>query len=79
MNDPTVRTAMEAARRNEPQTLDLQVHVCEIPAPPFKEEVRGARAGAFHSRADALIAAGLALYIDRAQKLCRYFQTNGQG
>ena len=41
MNDPTVRTAMEAARRNEPQTLDLQVYVCEIPAPPFKEEARG--------------------------------------
>jgi hypothetical protein len=35
MNDPPVRAAMEPARRNEPQTLDLQVHVCEIPAPPF--------------------------------------------
>jgi acetylornithine deacetylase/succinyl-diaminopimelate desuccinylase-like protein len=41
MNEPAVRAAMEAARRNEPQILDLQVHVCEIPAPPFKEENRG--------------------------------------
>jgi acetylornithine deacetylase/succinyl-diaminopimelate desuccinylase-like protein len=41
MNDPRVRAAMDAARRNEPQTLDLQVHVCEIPAPPFKEDARG--------------------------------------
>jgi len=37
-DDPTVRGAMEAARPNEPQTLDLQMHVCEIPAPPFKGE-----------------------------------------
>jgi tripeptide aminopeptidase len=41
MNDATVRAAMESARRNESRTLDLQVHVCEIPAPPFHEEKRG--------------------------------------
>jgi tripeptide aminopeptidase len=41
MKDATVRAAMEAARRNEPHTLDLQVQVCEIPAPPFHEEKRG--------------------------------------
>lgn len=41
LSDPTVRAAMEAARRNEPQILDLQVRVCEIPAPPFHEEARG--------------------------------------
>ena len=41
MNNPVIRTAMEAARRNEPQTLDLQARLCEIPAPPFKEEARG--------------------------------------
>jgi tripeptide aminopeptidase len=40
MKDPTVRAAMEAAQRNEPRTLDLQVHLCEIPAPPFHEEKR---------------------------------------
>ena len=41
LQDPAVKAGMEAARRNEPQILDLQVHICEIPAPPFKEEVRG--------------------------------------
>ena len=41
LGDPAVRTAMDAVVRNEPQILDLQVRVCEIPAPPFKEEVRG--------------------------------------
>src|ERR1035441_8991499 len=40
-DDATVRTAMEAARRNEPRTLDLQTRLCEIPAPPFQEAVRG--------------------------------------
>jgi len=41
LKEPTVKAAMDAARRNEGQILDLQIHVCEIPAPPFKEEVRG--------------------------------------
>src|ERR1035441_10064651 len=40
-DDATVRTAMEPARRNEPRTLDLQTRLCEIPAPPFQEAVRG--------------------------------------
>jgi tripeptide aminopeptidase len=39
--DPTVRAAMEAARRNEANTLELQVRLCEIPAPPYQEAVRG--------------------------------------
>jgi tripeptide aminopeptidase len=41
MNDAAVRAALEAARRNEPQTLELQARVCEIPAPPFEERARG--------------------------------------
>src|SRR5712671_263646 len=40
-NDTTVRAAMEAAKRNEPRTIDLQARLCEIPAPPFQEAVRG--------------------------------------
>jgi acetylornithine deacetylase/succinyl-diaminopimelate desuccinylase-like protein len=40
-SDPTVRAAMEAARRSEPHTLDLQVRLCEISAPPYQETVRG--------------------------------------
>src|SRR5437773_35856 len=41
LNDQSVRAAMEAAQRNEPQILELQARLCEIPAPPFMEEVRG--------------------------------------
>jgi acetylornithine deacetylase/succinyl-diaminopimelate desuccinylase-like protein len=41
VNDRAVRAAMDAAQRNEPETLDLQARICEIPAPPYKEEVRG--------------------------------------
>jgi acetylornithine deacetylase/succinyl-diaminopimelate desuccinylase-like protein len=41
LNHPAVRAAMEAAKRNEPQALETQVRLCEIPAPPFHEEVRG--------------------------------------
>ncbi len=39
--DARVRAAMEAAKRNEPGTLELQARICEIPAPPFQEAVRG--------------------------------------
>ncbi len=39
--DPIVRAALEAARRNEPQTVAQEIRLCEIPAPPFHEEARG--------------------------------------
>lgn len=39
--DPTIKAALEAAKKNEAHFIDEQVRVCEIPAPPFKEEVRG--------------------------------------
>jgi acetylornithine deacetylase/succinyl-diaminopimelate desuccinylase-like protein len=32
--------ALDAAKRNEPHFIDEQIRICEIPAPPFKEEVR---------------------------------------
>ena len=48
-----VRAALDAVRANEPATLDEQVRLCEIPAPPFKE---AARAKAY---AEMLRAAGL--------------------
>ncbi len=41
MQDATVRAAVEAARADEPQTLEDQVRVCEIPAPPYNETERG--------------------------------------
>src|SRR5277367_3378169 len=39
--DPTVKAALEAVKKNEPHFIEEQVRICEIPAPPFKEEVRG--------------------------------------
>ncbi len=49
--DPRVRAALDAIQRDNAWTLDQQASICEIPAPPFKETVRGAefsrRLGAF--------------------------------
>jgi tripeptide aminopeptidase len=39
--DPTIQAAFEAVKRNEPHFLSEQARICEIPAPPFKEEIRG--------------------------------------
>lgn len=41
MNEPQVKAALDGARRNETKTLESQARICEIPAPPFKEEARG--------------------------------------
>ena len=40
MAEPSVQRAIAAIRRNEPQTLEEQIRLCEIAAPPFKESVR---------------------------------------
>lgn len=40
MSDPAVKSALEAVKANEPQTIADQIRICEIPAPPFKEEAR---------------------------------------
>jgi tripeptide aminopeptidase len=37
---PAVKAALAAARANEPQTIDTQIHLTEIPAPSFKETAR---------------------------------------
>jgi tripeptide aminopeptidase len=39
--DPTVKAALDAVKRNEAHFIDEQARFCEIAAPPFKEEVRG--------------------------------------
>lgn len=39
--DPPVKAALEAAKRNEAHFIDEQARFCQIPAPPFKEDVRG--------------------------------------
>jgi len=41
MQTPEVKAALDAAKRNEPRFIDEQIRICEIPAPPFKEEARG--------------------------------------
>jgi acetylornithine deacetylase/succinyl-diaminopimelate desuccinylase-like protein len=41
MKDPAVKAALDAAKANEAQTIADQIRFCEIPAPSFKEEVRG--------------------------------------
>jgi tripeptide aminopeptidase len=60
MQDAAVRAAVDAVRADEARTIEDQIRLCEIPAPPFKE---AARAKAY---ADAFRAAGLAnVRIDR--------------
>jgi tripeptide aminopeptidase len=41
LKDPAVKAALDAARANEAGTIEDQIRFCEIPAPSFKEEVRG--------------------------------------
>lgn len=41
LKDPTVKAALAAIERNEPETLNEQARITEIPAPPFKETARG--------------------------------------
>src|SRR6185503_16703729 len=40
LRDPAVQAALAAATQNEPQVLEEQIRICEIAAPPFKEEKR---------------------------------------
>jgi acetylornithine deacetylase/succinyl-diaminopimelate desuccinylase-like protein len=53
LRDAAVRKALSTVRPEEPRTIADQIRLCEIPAPPFKEE---ARARAY---ADAFRAVGL--------------------
>jgi tripeptide aminopeptidase len=39
--EPAVKAALDAVVRNEPQFIEEQIRVCEIPAPPFHEDARG--------------------------------------
>jgi acetylornithine deacetylase/succinyl-diaminopimelate desuccinylase-like protein len=50
MQDAAVRAAVNAARADEARTIEDQIRLCEIPAPPFKEAARAkALADAFRS------------------------------
>lgn len=39
--DKQIKAALDFAKANEPSTIDEQVRICEIAAPPFMEERRG--------------------------------------
>jgi tripeptide aminopeptidase len=41
LRNAAVKSALAAAKANEPQTVEDQIRFCEIPAPPFKETARG--------------------------------------
>jgi tripeptide aminopeptidase len=41
LKDPAVKAAIDAVKATEAQTIADQIRFCEIPAPEFKEEVRG--------------------------------------
>ena len=41
-NDPAIHTALAILERDNAWTIEQQVGLCEIPAPPFKEAARGA-------------------------------------
>ena len=41
VRDAAVKAAIDGAKASEAQTIEDQIRFCEIPAPSFKEEVRG--------------------------------------
>src|SRR6266540_6768138 len=40
LQEAATKAAVESVRRDEPQVIEDQVRLCEIPAPPFKEARR---------------------------------------
>lgn len=40
MTDAAVKAAVEAIKAGEPQTIEDQIRLCEIEAPPFREQKR---------------------------------------
>ena len=42
MQDAAIKAAVEALRASEPQTIEDQIRLCEVVAPPFKEAKRAA-------------------------------------
>jgi tripeptide aminopeptidase len=41
LTDHRIKAALEVAKTSEPQTIDDQIRICEVPAPTFKESARG--------------------------------------
>jgi acetylornithine deacetylase/succinyl-diaminopimelate desuccinylase-like protein len=40
LQDAAIKTAIESSRASEPQTIEDQIRLCEVEAPPFKETKR---------------------------------------
>ena len=51
LQDPAVKTALEAAKRDEPAIIADQIRLCAVPAPPFNE---GARAAVYKQSFEAV-------------------------
>jgi tripeptide aminopeptidase len=69
----TVRRALDRIKADNAWTLDQQVSICEIPAPPFKESVRGAE---YKRRLEAL---GLTVRIDSIGNVIAERRGTGNG
>lgn len=41
LQEAAIKAAVEGLRASEPQTLEDQIRICEVEAPPFKEQKRG--------------------------------------
>lgn len=50
LQDEAVKAALDVVKRHEPQVVQEQIRLCEIPAPPFQE---GARAAAYRAAFEA--------------------------
>lgn len=74
MNDPGVRAALDHVEATDGQTMADLVELTEIPAPPFMEEVRGAR---FR---EMLIAAGVdSTWVDEEGNVLALRRGSGDG
>jgi len=71
--DPAVRRTLDRIKADNAWTLDQQVSICEIPAPPFKEAARGAE---FRKRLEAL---GLTARIDSVGNVIAERRGTGRG
>ena len=69
----TVRRALDRIKADNAWTLEQQVSICEIPAPPFKESVRGAE---YKRRFEAL---GLTVRIDSIGNVIAERRGTGSG
>jgi acetylornithine deacetylase/succinyl-diaminopimelate desuccinylase-like protein len=71
--NPAVRRAIDRIKADNAWTLDQQVSICEIPAPPFKETARGAE---YKRRLEAL---GLTVRIDSIGNVIAERRGTGDG